>query len=106
MSHFRENSLKNVQKSPDVEVGLFRGEQKGESAKEGAADGEGDDEGVGGAVDLLQHRDHDAEREQAARREDSVEDLGPLGKFVGVVQVELIPSSVKTRGECCVNVLE
>ena len=91
MSVERENSLKNVQKSPDVEVRLFRGEQKGESAEEGAAGRERDDEGVGGAVDLLQHWDHDAEREQSARREYPVEDLGPFGKFVGVVEVEFIP---------------
>ena len=66
MSVERENSLKNVQKSPDVEVRLFRGEQEGEGAEEGPASGEGDDEGVGGAVDLLEHGDHDAEGEQAA----------------------------------------
>ena len=46
---------------------LFRGEQEGEGAEEGPAGGEGDDEGVGGAVDLLEHGDHDAEGEQAAR---------------------------------------
>ena len=59
--------LKTSRKSPDVEVRLFRGEQEGEGAEEGPAGGEGDDEGVGGAVDLLEHGDHDAEGEQAAR---------------------------------------
>ena len=75
---------------------LFRGEQEGERTEEGPAGGECNDEGVGGAVDLLEHGDHDAEGEQAARRVDPVEYLGPLGVLVGIVQVELIPSRLKT----------
>ena len=76
-------------------MGLFGGEHEGEAAEERAADREGDDEGVGGAVHLLQHGHHDAEREEAAHREDGVEDLGPLGELLGIVKIELVPLEVQ-----------